>query len=319
MSQRISVPAIPKARVGFTLVELLVVIAIIGILVALLLPAIQAAREAARRSECSNKLKQLGLAMHNYHDTHNVFPYGYLENSGTYPNSLHRRTTWFQEIWPFVEQGPLYDQYMEDTQTWVMDVPARMKGAQLDAFQCPSDPSQPAVGGSGDFRGNSFGFQGSYVVCTGDGIMYYGDVDLRGMFFHGASKRFGDILDGTSNTLMASEAIARGSQNTTDGWGGAGGYWGGAPHGGYGFTTLEPPNSPLPDRVYSCKDTNFPRAPCMSTTGTNDHRNFARSYHPGGVNATLMDASVRFITDSVDLSTYRALGTRKGKEPPEAY
>lgn len=294
---------------GFTLVELLVVIAIIGILVALLLPAIQAAREAARRSECSNKLKQIGVALHNYHDTHKVFPYGYLEEG-----TLHKRTCWFQEVWPFIEEQPLYDRYMENTSLWVMDVPPEVRDATLKSFQCPSDGSQPAKGASGGFRSNADGFQGSYVVCTGPGIMRYGTADLGGMFFRLSAIKMSDVVDGTSNTLMASEAIARGSKNTNSGWGGAGGYWGGAPHGGYGFTTLEPPNSPIADRVYACKATDWPEAPCISTAGTDDHRNFARSYHPGGANFVLADASVRFIPNSVNLEVYQALGTRRGRE-----
>jgi len=163
---------------GFTLVELLVVIAIIGILVALLLPAIQAAREAARRTECSNKLKQLGVAMHNYHDTCKVFPFGYMEEG-----RLHLRTCWFQEIWPFVEEQALYDRYMADTQLWVMDVIPEVRDAQLKSFMCPSDGSQPAKGGSGGLRSGADGFQGSYVVCTGPGVMRYGIVDLGGDIF----------------------------------------------------------------------------------------------------------------------------------------
>jgi len=299
-----------SSRSGFTLVELLVVIAIIGILIALLLPAVQAAREAARRSQCTNNLKQIGLAMHNYHDRSKAFPYGYIES----PTTLHRRTCWFQEIWPFIEQAPLYDLYMQDTQLWVMDVDPDVRDAQLPAFMCPSDGTQPAFGGSGGDRSGAYGFQGSYVVCTGDGIMYYGTGDLRGMFYRRSDVNFADVIDGTSNTLMASEGIIRGK--STGGWGGAGGYWGGAPHGGYGFTTLEPPNSPLADRVYSCKSTTWPQAPCSSTSGTNDHRNFARSYHPGGANFAVADGSVRFISETINLTTYHAIGTRREGEVP---
>ncbi len=296
-----------RSHRGFTLVELLVVIAIIGILIALLLPAVQAAREAARRSQCTNNLKQIGLAMHNYHDTHKKFPYGYIES----PTTLHRRTCWFQEIWPYVEQSPLYDLYMVDTQQWVMDVDPVVRDAQISAFQCPSDGEQPAKGGSGGRRSNGDGFQGSYVVCSGDGIMYYGTGDLRGIFYRRSQTSFAGIIDGSSNTLLASEGIARGSANANGGWGGAGAYWGGAPHGGYGFTTLEPPNSPLPDRMYKCKSTTWLQAPCTSTAGTNDHRNFARSYHPGGANFALADGSVRFISETINLTTYHALGTRR--------
>jgi prepilin-type processing-associated H-X9-DG protein len=247
--------------------------------------------------------------MHNYHDTCKVFPFGYMEEG-----RLHLRTCWFQEIWPFVEEQALYDRYMADTQLWVMDVIPEVRDAQLKSFMCPSDGSQPAKGGSGGLRSGADGFQGSYVVCTGPGVMRYGIVDLGGIFFRLSAIKFSDVVDGTSNTLLISEAIARGSRNTNSGWGCAGGYWGGAPHGGYGFTTLEPPNSPVPDRVYQCKATDWPEAPCVSTAGTDDHRNFARSYHPGGANFVLADASVRFIPDSVNLEVYQALSTRRGRE-----
>ncbi len=97
---------------GFTLIELLVVIAIIAILIALLLPAVQQAREAARRTQCKNHLKQLGLALHNYHDTYSVFPYGH---QSEVTGARHRRACWFQSILPFVDQAPLYNKYAQDT------------------------------------------------------------------------------------------------------------------------------------------------------------------------------------------------------------
>jgi prepilin-type N-terminal cleavage/methylation domain-containing protein len=309
----------PRLAKGFTLVELLVVIAIIGILIALLLPAVQAAREAARRSQCTNNLKQIGLAMHNYHDRSKAFPYGYIEE-GDCPapgcNQLHRRTCWMQEIWPFIEQQPLYDQYMNDTQLWVMDVDPKVRDQVIPAFICPSDGSEPAFGASGGYRSGADGFQGNYVVCWGEDVLPYGLVELHGIFYRRSDTNFADIVDGSSNTLMGSESIARGSKNTGGGWGGAGGYWGGAPHGGFGFTTMEPPNSPLPDRVYACKTTTWPQAPCLSTAGAADHVNFARSYHPGGAVFVLADGSVRFISETVNLATYRALGTRRGGEVP---
>lgn len=208
-----------------------------------------------------------------------------------------------------MEQQPLYDLYMQDTNQWVMDVDPAVRDAQIAGFNCPSDGSAPARGGSGGTRSGAAGAQGNYVVCTGDGIMLYGTGDLRGMFYRRSETSFADIVDGSSNTLMASEGIIRGAP--TGGWGDAGAYWGGAPHGGYGFTTLEPPNSPLPDRMYACKNTTWPQAPCSSTGGTNDHRNFARSYHPGGAVFVLGDGSVRFISETINLTTYHGLGTRR--------
>ncbi len=298
---------------GFTLVELLVVIAIIGILIALLLPAVQAAREAARRSQCNNNMKQLGLAMHNYYDTHKVFPYNY---RGTRPNPgfTHNRDSWFHRILPYIEQGTLYDQYEAPPQTahaWHENGERR---EVVSTLCCPSDGNSPGEGGSGN---NSF--QGNLVVCTGD---YYrlnpvrlrtmGD-GLRGIFFAYSDTTMADIVDGTSNTLMVSEGIIRRRSGSRWGWGGAGSYWGGAPHGGTGFCTYEPPNTPLPDQVYECKDEDFRHAPCVSLFGGERH-NFARSYHPGGVNAGLADGSVRFISETIEFTTYRALGTRREGE-----
>ena len=134
--------------------------------------------------------------------------------------------------------------------------------------------------------------------------------DPGGMF--GRNDDFGirHCLDGTSNTLLASEGIIRGS--TGGCWGELGGYWGGAPHGSFAFTSAEPPNTTVPDRVYSCKSTTWPKAPCEngSADGLSGRWNFARSYHPGGANAALVDGSVRFVSETVDRITFQRAGCR---------
>ena len=298
-----------RSRRGFTLVELLVVIAIIGVLVALLLPAVQQAREAARRMQCSNNLKQLGLGMHNYHDTFRVFPYGWLDSGVT--QSLIR-DCWYQRMLPFIEQGAAYDQYMAWNGQWIMDTPPEIKDLAVATMQCPSDGACPAKGGAGALRSDGDGFQGSYVGCRGGEIINRGGAN-SGIFWHASETNFASIIDGTSNTLLFSEAIIRGKQNT-GGWGGPGGYWGGATWGSFGFTSYEPPNTNVPDRIYACKDTNFPNSPCISVGSTTEIETYARSYHPGGVMATLCDASVQFIPETINRQTYQALGTRMNGE-----
>lgn len=322
-----------RKRLGFTLVELLVVIAIIGILIALLLPAVQAAREAARRSQCTNNIKQLGLAMHNYHDTFKIFPYGYVDNAAMLSR---KRDCWMQRILPFVEQTALNDQYMAFMGAWIMDTPVEIKDAVITAFVCPSDASQPAFGGGGGLRSGGYGFQGNYAVCVGDLAMRTDQTTSstwnRGLFWHNSNTKMASIVDGTSNTLMYSEGVCRGSGKTTPGgWGDLGGYWGGAPHGSYGFTTLYGPNTTVPDRIYECKSITWPQAPCTSVTGDALKYNFARSYHPGGVIVGLADGSTRFISETIDAGSpnptattvtqaaslsgvWGALGTRMGAE-----
>lgn len=303
-------PRFRPQSLGFTLVELLVVIAIIGILIALLLPAVQAAREAARRSQCTNQLKQLGLAMHNYHDVHKVFPYAYRDES----NTTHRRDCWYHRILPFIEQAPYYAQYETYAADYVFSpyTPKSIQGIVVNTMVCPSDPSGPGMGGGGSLDG----FQGNYAVCAGGGTgtttidMNICKSDPGGLF--GALSKFGlrDCLDGTSNQLLASEGIVRG--NAVSAWGELGGYWGGAPHGSYGFSSAEPPNTTVADRVYSCKSTTWPKAPCENgnANGLTGRWNFARSYHPGGVNAVLADGSVRFVSETVDRVTWRYAGIR---------
>lgn len=295
-------------RPAFTLIELLVVIAIIAILIALLLPAVQQAREAARRSSCKNNLKQLGLAMHNYHDTFGLFPYGYYDS-----NTYHGRDCWMQQILPNIDQAPAYEKYKVDGAKWVMDTPPAIKDMKVPVLMCPSDPSSGGYGGGGGARAGGNGFQGNYVVCAGNTLMTRSSTTLNGMFHRISSTRFRDVTDGTSNTLLFSESIIRGKN--TGGWGGAGGYWGGANHGAYGFTTLESPNTTIADQVYSCKSTTWPKAPCTAIGGGSALRNFARSMHVGGVQVCLGDGSGRFISENISLTIWRGLGSRNGNEP----
>jgi len=302
----------PRPRLfssGFTLVELLVVIAIIGILIALLLPAVQAAREAARRSQCNNKHKQIALAMHNYHDVHKAFPYGWaMELTG----ATHRRDCWYQRILPFIEQRPYSDKYEADKTEYVFYIVKDIQGVVVDTMMCPSDPSGPAYGGGGTDNG----FQGNYAVCAGGGTgtttidMNVVKNDPGGLFGQNSAYGFRDCLDGSSNQLLLSEGIIRGKTGAC--WGELGGYWGGAPHGSYGFSSAEPPNTSVADRVYSCKSTTWPKAPCENGNagGLSGRWNFARSYHPGGVNAALADGSVRFVSETIDRLTWRYLGIR---------
>ncbi|MEX0792892.1 MAG: DUF1559 domain-containing protein [Pirellulaceae bacterium] len=321
-------------RSGFTLVELLVVIAIIGVLVSLLLPAVQQAREAARRMQCTNHLKQIGLALHNYHDTYTRFPYGYrLGQAGN-------RDMWFQRLLPFVEQEALQEVYELCSRTptsdggnmdgsgvsYVYTIPATFQGNSLGAtvvsgFACPSDPANPAF---------SRGCQhGNYVLCNGNSFFKRTPTvqrDIRGMFYLDSNTNFSKLVDGSSNTVMGSEAMIRGDkrdQHVYD----AGAYWQGSNHGEGFFSTQQPPNTSLPDLIVR-SDTNFDEcsdgiwdaiAPCEDvgyedSNSSGGYRNSARSYHPGGVNIVMGDGSVRFVPETVSLDTWRALGTVHNRE-----
>jgi prepilin-type N-terminal cleavage/methylation domain-containing protein len=296
-----------SARGGFTLVELLVVIAIIGVLVALLLPAVQAAREAANRMSCSNNFKQIGIALHNYHDTHKKFPYAWVDNAAMI---TRKRDSWMQRSLAFIEQQPMADAYETQNPQWIMDVAAAIKDKEVSGFLCPSDGQLPAVGANGGLRAGGYGFQGNYVLCSGNDIMRFG-TNNNGIAYPDSKRNMASITDGTSNTVIASESIRRPGDA---GWGGAGAYWGGARWGGFGFTTLEAPNTNLPDRHYQCTSTTFVPAPCTSLTGTDDTRNYARSWHSGGVNVLLGDASTRFVPETIDILVWRASGSVNGGE-----
>ena len=323
---------IRNPRSAFTLVELLVVIAIIGILIALLLPAVQAAREAARRAQCINNLKQIGLALHNFHAAKGEFPYGQKYKLGIGTNAQKDRDCWFQWILPYMEQQALWDGYMAhlDSGGSVWWTPNRWSA--ISSFVCPSNPAGPKIvtAGWSESPGgqpeNSQGFSGNYAAeCCSTVFNPSSDpngTDRDGIFYTGSATRVEDIKDGSSNTLLAGEIVlvpdkiagiaqSGGNVSGVQEHDCRGRYWN-VHQGTTLFSTLYPPNTSVGDRCNWC--INKPKARCQSL-GSDNLVFSLRSYHPGGVNVVLADGSVRFLSDTVDAVLYRALGTRSGGEP----
>ena len=340
-------------RRGFTLIELLVVIAIIAILVALLLPAVQQAREAARRSNCKNNLKQIGIALHDYHDTYSALPPG---RTGTGTGSVgehnDRRLSPFFGLLPFMEQGPMFDQITSQPNQggrpwneggrpwWATNIPA---------LGCPSDTRQKRDEG-----------KTNYVFSHGDRATELENRELergRGLFLGEVPIRIADIIDGTSNTVAVSEVVMSASYggdnleiagqvrkstagvNTnpslclaqvdpanprafvagSDGDRRRGDRWGDARPAFTGFQTILPPNSPS----------------CTNGGNSEDPNNAiysVASRHRGGVQVCMADGGVRFISENIDTGdltatppgrvttpspygVWGALGTRNGGEP----
>jgi prepilin-type N-terminal cleavage/methylation domain-containing protein/prepilin-type processing-associated H-X9-DG protein len=301
---------------AFTLIELLVVIAILAVLIGLLLPAVQKVREAASRLKCQNNLKQLGLALHAYHDGRAQFPPGTVDGPFGQDIGQRDRSSWLQYVLPYVEQQAIYDQ----TQAWLAsgtggcmchDCPTRF--FVVPGLTCPSDPASPKTQ---TVPGDPQGFHSNYSGCAGSTPLNAGGAsgnDLNGVFYWNSAIRLGDITDGTSHTLLAGEIIV--SPDVT-GHDVRGRMWNPARQGSTLFTTLYAPNTlAAPDRLHYCQS--IPRAPCVATT--TDINFTARSYHPGLVNALLADGSVRAIANGVSADAYRALGTRAGGEAAEDF
>lgn len=327
-----------QASSGFTLVELLVSIAIIGILMALLLPAVRQARATARSTQCKNNLRQIGLAMHNYHDAHRVLPPGMMHYLGDDIDDVIQpdgsigalgpsRSCWMQQILPYIDQQPLHSQLPFDSNTrahlWGQTFGTPI-WTIIPTLMCPSDPASPKnITDLGTVPEDSQGFHGNVVMCAGTTIFGFASrfrVDgtlsghnLDGMFYALSSTRFSDVTDGLSNTVMGSELIinqdGRSTQTTRGGRDNRGRYYNGF-RGGSLFSTLNPPNTSIPDEFDDCMPN--PAAPCVISDELMVLH--ARSYHPGGANVIMADGSVRFVSENIDTEVFRAAGSRAGNE-----
>jgi prepilin-type N-terminal cleavage/methylation domain-containing protein/prepilin-type processing-associated H-X9-DG protein len=324
-------------RRGFTLIELLVVIAIIAVLIALLLPAVQAAREAARRSQCVNNLKQLGLAMHNYQSVQNSFPIGrmgryfsYQLDSNGYNNS---RRSWAFMILPYIEQSTLSNAINFSLSFYTFDQTTAYR-ATINTFDCPTDPGNTVQEIDATYGVRT---KGNYVVNWGNlhydqdqspsatnttqpnpytgplGTVQY----IAAPFTANKANGVQSMTDGTSNTLLMAEVVNPFNMGSV------------SDHRGdiYNddrncamFMAYTPPNSTIPDQLPAgagtyCAYPQGQNPPCNSNS---PGFNAARSFHPGGVNASLADGSVRFFKNSINVNTWRALSTMQGGEVIDA-
>lgn len=341
-----------RRRAGFTLIELLVVIAIIGVLIALLLPAVQAAREAARRAQCTNQLKQLGIAIHNYHDVFRALPFGKgLDYSMVLPSApMYARWSTHSQLLMFMEQKPLFDSinFSLPPESPSLDtmgmgfMPAyqdpdrsNMTASRIviSTFLCPSDGN---TGGDWPAGNNYFGNEGTWLcdLCdqmpstTAPGEM------ARGPFYNRSCVNLSSMTDGTSQTAFFSERIrGNGSasprsdmyqmnnQLTLD-------------QTYQACTTLDTTMAmPMTSRIGACWVIGDMTCTTYNHVGGPNKRTCAgmpsdmsgsmanmsvqlppSSYHPGGVNLLMGDGGVRFIKDSIALPAWRALSTRNGGE-----
>jgi len=294
-----------NSRHAFTLFELLVVIAIIGLLVALLLPAIQAAREAARRSQCLNNLRQIGVALHLHHDAKGRFPPGHYCDKAGCGNNGGSESTWVTWLLPFLEQEALWDRI--DWQHGFGHSPlynAEIHANTPPVMLCPSS----AAGRPSAFLDAYT--RGSYAANNGTGPMRESDIyhapvqRPAGVFYLNSWLNISRILDGTSNTAFVSELrLVDHSQDFR-----------GVLHYPEGplYHHNQTPNSLVPDQIRHAHCVNDPWAPCVGTFVAWIPRYMtmtARSYHPGGVNLLMGDGHVRFVSESVSLGVWQAAGT----------
>jgi prepilin-type processing-associated H-X9-DG protein len=319
------------------LIELLVVIAIIAILIGLLLPAVQKVREAAARAKCTNNLKQIGLALHSYHDSKNMFPPGYIDGNSdptsTPDNDVGPGWGWGSFILPYLEQNAVYNQ-INFNQPVGTGVNADISQLPLAIWQCPSDPWQQTVPVYDSGFGGPIAYvaHGNYVGCNGweecfsnaggagdgsgsDGLQGGLGQSGNGLFYRNSRNTMANVTDGLSNTVIAGERSGNHSPAT----------WTGAIAGGRcpaWMADTVPPYTPPPGAAYDNADYGecFIFAHCNATHLPNadfpifDPDTFY-SMHPNGANFLFGDGSVRFLGSNIDPVTYQWLATIAGGEP----
>jgi prepilin-type N-terminal cleavage/methylation domain-containing protein len=307
--------AVPRplslARRGFTLVELLVVIAIIGVLVSLLLPAVQAAREAARRMKCQNNMKQLGLALHNYHDTFLVLPPGAIKSN---------QTSWHAFILPFIEQKNLYDQFTFNQGAYNSGTNQVGRGAnglvKIPGYLCPSSQAEKMmlntppnnvntpdlVNGAAPYTTHYYGNMGPKGAGLGGGTYLFrnvgqGGFSQQGVFEVESRVRLAEITDGAANTFLVGENSFHDQQ-----------------FGSRFRNWMRGTDANGTDAICGCRNIINAINTRIAALSTVYNDIPMASHHPSGTNFVLGDGSVRFLSQNIDLGTYKATASRDGNE-----
>ncbi len=325
--------ALPDRRRAFTLIELLVVIAIIAILIALLLPAVQQAREAARRTQCKNNLKQVGLALHNYHDVFDRLPLGANFSRGP---SVNWGMSWWYQILPYLDQAPLYNRMTAEgaapgttTASPSLNGPA-VNGVRIAAMLCPSSPVEgvrippagsysvtcPTYSGIHGAVDDPTGTPNGFFNMTGRQVTFsstaYGIFSSGGALPQLQALSFAKFTDGTSNQMFVGEQsnYGRNASNVQE-----------IINNAHGFLigTANSSAQSGSQRIFNCTTIRYaPNSVSTTLNGVqfNDgHNNGLFSAHTGGVHVLMGDGGVRFISDNTQLTLIKRLATRDDGEP----
>lgn len=304
-----------KSKKGFTLVELLVVIAIIGILIAMLLPAIQAAREAARRMKCSAKVRQIGIAIVNYEGAIGCFPPGRVGQDGAtiglVPGTSRNGTSGFLMLLPFLELQTLYDQFdleyvgglWTPNGTWLTMANGNAVGIRPECFVCPSDDAESHYLDTA-LEGTPFkAATGCYAFCEGTMSVYADGLKAKiynnGVFYYGSDHKQRDITDGLTNTFFLGEVIGADTDDSAN-------LWAKAVRDRDSLRCTENPLNTPPGEGHVYQPPSY------------DANGAFGSRHPGGANFAFGDARVQFISDNIDYDVYQAMATRAGEDPYES-